>query len=97
MSYIAWFEEVSRKDASLVGGKGANLGEMTRAGLPVPPGYVVTVDAFRAFLKENALAQEIETRLGGLPVDDPAALHAASETLQATIRRAPMPAECVKY
>jgi pyruvate,water dikinase len=91
VSYIAWFEEVSKKDAPLVGGKGANLGEMTRAKLPVPPGYVVTADAFRAFVKENALAQEIEARLSGLPVDDPAALHAASEMLQTRIRRAPMP------
>jgi pyruvate,water dikinase len=92
LSYIAWFEELSKQDASLVGGKGANLGEMTRAGFPVPPGYVVTVEAFRAFVKENALAQEIEARLSRLPVDDAAALHAASETIQAQIRRAPMPA-----
>lgn len=91
MSYIAWFEEVSKKDAPLVGGKGANLGEMLRAQLPVPPGYVVTVDAFRAFLNANALAQEIEAQLSGLPVDDPAALHVASEMLQTRIRRAPMP------
>jgi pyruvate, water dikinase len=91
VSYIAWFEEVSKQDAPLVGGKGANLGEMTRAKLPVPPGFVVTVDAFRAFLKENALTQEIEARLSGLPVDDPTALHATAETLQARIRRASMP------
>lgn len=91
MSYIAWFEEVSKQDAPLVGGKGANLGEVMRARLPVPPGYIITVDAFRAFLSANALAQEIDARLSGLPVDDPAALHAVSEMLQARIRRAPMP------
>lgn len=91
MSYIAWFEEVSKSDTASVGGKGANLGEMSRAGLPVPPGFVVTVDAFRAFLHANALEQEIEARLAALPVDDPAALHAAAETLQARIRRSTVP------
>ena len=38
---IAWFDELSKADAATAGGKGANLGEMTRAGLPVPPGFVI--------------------------------------------------------
>jgi pyruvate, water dikinase len=91
MSYIAWFEELSRRDVPLVGGKGANLGELARAGLPVPPGFVVTVEAFEAFLKQNALEEEIDKRLEGLAVDDQAALHATAETLQARIRKATMP------
>jgi len=40
--HILWFREVSKEDIPLVGGKGANLGEMTGIGLPVPPGFIVT-------------------------------------------------------
>ena len=46
---VSWFTDLGRDDVAVVGGKGANLGEMTRAGLPVPPGFVVTVDAYRRF------------------------------------------------
>ncbi len=47
---ILWFTEVGSQDVGLVGGKGANLGEMTRHGVPVPPGFVVTVTSYRRFL-----------------------------------------------
>ena len=46
----------------LAGGKGANLGELTRAGLPVPPGFVLTTAAYRAFVAENGLDQRIRAR-----------------------------------
>jgi pyruvate,water dikinase len=38
---VVWFSEVGKEDLGLVGGKGANLGELTRAGIPVPPGFVL--------------------------------------------------------
>lgn len=47
--YILHFDEIGLTDVALVGGKGANLGEMTRAGLPVPPGFCIRADAYRAF------------------------------------------------
>ena len=43
---IVWFNEVNKDDVPLVGGKGANLGEMTRAQIPVPPGFIVTATAY---------------------------------------------------
>ncbi len=46
MRYVRWFDEIGANDVSTVGGKGANLGELTRAGLPVPPGFVVTADGY---------------------------------------------------
>ena len=45
MLYIKRFDELGRGDIDLAGGKGANLGELTRAGLPVPPGFVLTTAA----------------------------------------------------
>lgn len=54
MREIRWFNQVSLGDAALVGGKGANLGELTRAGLPVPSGFILTTAARQTFLKRPA-------------------------------------------
>jgi len=50
--YILFFNQIDKDDLPLVGGKGANLGEMTKAGFPVPNGFAVTVAAYDAFLDE---------------------------------------------
>ena len=49
---VVWFNEVTKNDIPLVGGKGANLGEMTNAGIPVPPGFIVTSSAYFDFIKK---------------------------------------------
>lgn len=49
-SQILWFDALSKVSSPVAGGKGANLGEMTRAGLPVPPGFVITAPAFLSAL-----------------------------------------------
>jgi hypothetical protein len=59
MSYVVQFAELGREDVAVAGGKGANLGELTRAGLPVPPGFVLTTAAYRAFV--DAISAEILT------------------------------------
>lgn len=63
MSYTKNFENLSKNDVAIAGGKGASLGEMTRAGLHVPPGFVVLAAAFDRFLEETDLDAEIEARL----------------------------------
>lgn len=85
------FEELSRSDVPTVGGKGANLGEMARAGLPVPPGFVVTVDAYRRFYQASGIADEVAARIARLNVDDPAQLRDVSDALRGLIRRARVP------
>ncbi|MGV8905400.1 MAG: phosphoenolpyruvate synthase [Acetobacterium sp.] len=50
---ILFFDEIDKKDIAQVGGKGANLGEMTKAGFPVPDGFCVTTEAYRKFLEHN--------------------------------------------
>lgn len=90
-SYVLWFRDGSKTDIARAGGKGANLCEMTRAGLPVPPGFVVTVDAYRRFAAENDLSRRIAERLAALDVDDADQLRATSDALQSLIRLAPMP------
>ena len=59
---IVWFKEVTRKDIPLVGGKGANLGEMTNADIPVPPGFIVTADAYYDFLEKSRITDKNEKR-----------------------------------
>ncbi|HEY8295606.1 MAG TPA: PEP/pyruvate-binding domain-containing protein, partial [Micrococcaceae bacterium] len=59
MTYINRFAEVGRGDLALVGGKGANLGELTRAGLPVPPGFVLNTTAYEDFVDANGLGAGI--------------------------------------
>jgi pyruvate,water dikinase len=92
VEYIRWFDELQKTDVLVAGGKGANLGEMVHAGLPVPPGFVVTAAAYRTFIDEAGLAAAIQTELGALDVNDRGALEAAAEGIQARIREAPVPA-----
>ena len=56
---IRKFAELTKEDVAIAGGKGANLGEMTRAGLAVPPGFVITSDAYRLFMAENGLDGQV--------------------------------------
>lgn len=67
MSYsnraIVWFKEVSKADIASVGGKGANLGELTNASIPVPPGFIVTSDAYYEFLEKTQITDLIREKL----------------------------------
>lgn len=54
------FKDIFKKDTNIAGGKGASLGEMTNAGMPIPPGFVVLANTFDEFLKENDLEIEIK-------------------------------------
>ncbi len=91
MAYVIGFESLTQRDASVAGGKGANLGEMVRAGFPVPDGFVVTVEAFRAFAAARGLQAEAASRLASLDVDDPRALAGAASALQDVVKAAPIP------
>jgi pyruvate,water dikinase len=89
--YVRWFDGITKSDVALVGGKGANLGEMTRAGFPVPPGFVVTVDAYRRFATATGVDAMVRERLATLNVDDANQLRLTSESIQTTVRAAAMP------
>ena len=67
---IVWFNEVDKNDIPLVGGKGANLGEMTGAGIPVPPGFIVTSEAYFDFLRKTRLTDKIRELLELIDVND---------------------------
>ena len=94
--YTLWFSEIDRDDGAKVGGKGANLGEMTKAGFPVPEGFVVTSAAYNKHLEENQLSPKIKAVLKGLDVEDAVALNRASAAVQKLIEKAPIPPEIEK-
>jgi pyruvate,water dikinase len=57
---IYWFDEIGKEHNDMMGKKCANLGQMTRMGLAVPPGFALSLDAYRLFLKESGLASQME-------------------------------------
>lgn len=89
---MVWFSEVGREDLGLVGGKGANLGELTRASIPVPPGFVVTADTYFRFIHQSGLEPFIKKELFGLDVHDTKALNERAANIRKRIMDAPMPA-----
>lgn len=76
--HIAWFSEIRKEDVALVGGKGANLGEMTNAGFPVPPGFVITSNAYYDFIRENDLNIKIKHLLATTNFEDSKSLEQVS-------------------
>jgi pyruvate,water dikinase len=88
MSAIKWFDELSLTDVAHAGGKGANLGELTRAGLPVPRGFVVVAEAYLAAMEEAGVRAELVDIERGLADDDAAALEAAVMRMQELVRKA---------
>ncbi len=87
---ILWFSELSRKDIPLVGGKGANLGELTAIPVPVPGGFCVTSKAYFDFLQQGSLREKFKTYLNKLDVNNNRALEEASKKIQTAILGAKM-------
>ena len=96
MAIIAWFKDVTKEDIPLVGGKGANLGEMTRAGIRVPPGFNITIEGYDKFMESNQLYERIMKRLDALNTDDTAELQKASVEIRAMLEAAPIPKDLQK-
>jgi len=87
------FASLRREDVAYAGGKGANLGELTSAGLPVPDGFVVGAPAYAAYCAETGLRERIAELLDPLDVEDTTALQAASATARELFDRTPVPAQ----
>ena len=85
------FKQLSKSDVGIAGGKGASLGEMTNARIPVPPGFVVLASAFDRFLHESGLDVEIESILHLLKHTDVNAVDRASNEIRELILDEEMP------
>lgn len=93
---VLWFKEVGKDDVAIVGGKGANLGEMVRADFPVPNGFIVTSRAYYQFIRENNLAIKIKHLLTTANFDRPESLMQVSSHIKKEIMRCDMSDELVK-
>ena len=93
---IVWFNEVTKDDVPLVGGKGANLGEMTNAQIPVPPGFIITSNAYFDFIQQAKLLDKIRELLEPVDVNDSKQLQQVAAQVRQLISDATMPPEIAK-
>ena len=91
MEFVRWFDQIRLSDVDLVGGKGANLGELTFAKLPVPPGYVVTSDAYRYAIASAGIADKLEAMVAGVDETRAGDLNVVAEEAQELIRTIVLP------
>ena len=85
------FADIDRSDRPVAGGKGASLGELTRAGVQVPPGFVVTTTAFELALAAIDPAGDIRARIAGLRGDDHATVARVTADIRDRVASAPLP------
>ena len=88
---IRRLSDVGRADIPDIGGKGANLGELQRAGLPVPPAFLISIAGYARFRQHAGLGEALERALSDVDVDDPDALQRVSTTLRDLVENAPFP------
>ena len=90
---VLWFEELTKDNIPLVGGKNANLGEMTQAKIPVPPGFAITAHAYEKFITETGIAQKIYQIINETVTDinDPKQYDEASNKVRKLIESTKMP------
>ena len=93
---IFWFEELGERHNDMVGKKCANLGEMLQLGLPVPPGFALSIDMYRKFIRETGAEEEMAGYIGGLGELKDVGIRLfeeISKTIQGFIREKEMPPE----
>ncbi len=89
--YIRSFADLGRADVAYAGGKGANLGELTGAGLPVPGGFVIGAPTYAAYCEQTGLRERLRVLLEGIDVEDTARLEQASAEARALFDATPIP------
>lgn len=93
---IVWFNEIDKDDIGLVGGKGANLGEMASTDLPVPNGFIVTSGAYFQFLKENNLEKIIKEASKEIDLEQPETVNRAANKVKPAIKKGKISEELAK-
>lgn len=96
MPLIKKISALSKNDIASAGGKGASLGEMAKAGFPIPPGFVVLASAFDRFLKESDIIIEVEAQLKKVDAEQTHTIDDASEVLRSLINKYEMPKDLEK-
>lgn len=89
--FVLWFDDYVEDHRPRVGGKNASLGTMLGAGLPVPPGFAVTTDAYETLRSHPELRAAVKRELDGIDHEDTRSLQAASREVRAAIEQLPLP------
>src|SRR5688572_17666699 len=95
MPWTLAFKQIRKDDIAMVGGKGANLGEMINAGFPVPDGFCVTSETYREIIAYNKFEDKIRAILKGLNVHDSRMLDRKAREVRKLIEKASIPSEIV--
>ncbi len=93
MKDILWFKDIGKNDVGVVGGKGANLGELFNNNIPVPNGFCVTAQTYEKFIKSVGIKDEINFILAKLNIEDTKQLDRASKKIQKLILAKEIPAD----
>ena len=91
--YVSAFADVGLHDRPHVGGKGGSLGELQRAGIAVPPGFVVRTSAFERFLESVEAESPVRARVASLGAEDLPAITDCCRAVRSRLEEAPLPAE----
>ena len=95
--YVQKFEDLNKSDIAIAGGKGANLGELTQAGIPVPPGFVVTAETYQKFMEDTGINDKVLDILDKIDINDTKALQAAAEEIKSIIVETPIPDDMIMF
>ncbi len=90
MTWTVLLDKVDSKSVSVVGGKGANLGEMMKIGLPVPKGFVVATDSYVKFIQDNNLQEKMEKILAETDIENSESLVSSSAAIQKLVMESTM-------
>ena len=93
---IKWFSEINKKSISVAGGKGANLGEMYNLGVQVPPGFVITAQAYDYFLERNKLKEKIKSILKEVDYNNSGKIEEATSRIRKLITDSQIPQDLEK-
>src|SRR5215470_3285626 len=93
---VGWFADIGLEDRPHVGGKGGSLGELQRAGIAVPPGFVVRTQGFARFLEALEREMPVRALVQALNPDDLAAVTACSKAIRRRVEEAELPSEVLQ-
>jgi len=91
MASIVWLKAIDKDDVDVAGGKGANLAELYNLGLPVPPAFIVTAQAYKQFLIQEKLSDKINAILSGIDIENTVELENKAREIRKIIIKAKMP------
>ncbi|MEK6850782.1 MAG: phosphoenolpyruvate synthase [Nanoarchaeota archaeon] len=93
VDFVKWFSEMSNKDVAIAGGKGASLAEMSNHKFPIPPGFVITAQAYSYFIEKSGIANKIKEILSDIDIEDTKKLDEKAKEIKELIVSAEMPEE----